>query len=68
MLLVASTSVPPRVVDQILNTMATHIPDLIARHPMASEIDLSKRPTVADGMSIELHPGAEMFYQRASRP
>jgi TRAP-type uncharacterized transport system substrate-binding protein len=48
--------------------MATHIPDLIARHPMASEIDLSKRPTVADGMSIELHPGAEMFYQRASRP
>jgi TRAP transporter TAXI family solute receptor len=68
MLLVASTSVPPRVVDQILTTIAARIPDLIARHPMASEIDLSKRPTVADGMSIELHPGAEMFYQRASRP
>jgi TRAP transporter TAXI family solute receptor len=68
MLLVASRSVPPRVVDQILTAIATHIPDLIARHPIASEIDLRKRPTVADGMSIELHPGAEMFYERASRP
>ncbi len=68
MLLVASTSVPPRVVDAILNAIATHIPDLIARHPIASEIDLKKPPTVAEGMSIELHPGAEMFYQRASRP
>jgi hypothetical protein len=26
---------------------------------------LKKRPAVAEGMSIELHPGAEMFYQRA---
>jgi len=68
MLLVASTSVPPRVIEQILNIIATHIPDLIARHPAASEIDLKKRPTVADGMSIDLHPGAEMFYQRPSRP
>jgi TRAP transporter TAXI family solute receptor len=68
MLLVASRSVPPRVVDQILTAIATHIPDLIARHPIASEIDLKKRPTVAEGMSIELHPGAEMFYERASRP
>ena len=67
MLLVASASVPPRVVDQILTAIATHIPDLIARHPIASEIDLKKRPTVAEGMSIELHPGAEMFYERASR-
>jgi TRAP transporter TAXI family solute receptor len=68
MLLVASTSVPARVVEQILSAIATHIPDLIAHHPIASEIDLKKRPTVADGMSIELHPGAELFYQRASRP
>jgi TRAP-type uncharacterized transport system substrate-binding protein len=29
---------------------------------------LKKRPTIADGMSIDLHPGAEMFYQRAPRP
>jgi TRAP transporter TAXI family solute receptor len=68
MLLVAVTSVSPRVVDQILNVIATHIPDLIARHPTASEINLKERPTTADGMSIELHPGAEMFYRRASRP
>ena len=68
MLLVASTSVLPRVVEQVLDVIATHIPDLIARHPSASEIDLKKRPTIAEGMSIELHPGAEMFYQRASRP
>jgi TRAP transporter TAXI family solute receptor len=67
-LLVASMSVPPRVVDEILSAVAAGIPDLIARHPSASEIDLKKRPTVADGMAIELHPGAEMFYQRASRP
>jgi uncharacterized protein len=68
MLLVASTSVSPRAVDQILNVIETHIPDLIARHPTAYEINLKKRPTTADGMSIELHPGAEMFYRRASRP
>jgi TRAP transporter TAXI family solute receptor len=68
MLLVAATSVPPRVVDQILDAIARHIPDLIARHPIASEIDLKKRPSIAEGMSIELHPGAETFYQRASRP
>ena len=60
-LLVASPSVPPRVIEQILNIIATHIPDLIARHPLASEFDLKKRPTVADGMSIDLHPGAETF-------
>jgi TRAP transporter TAXI family solute receptor len=68
MLLVASTSVPSQVVERILMATAAHIPDLIARHPVASEIDLKTRPTVAEGMSIELHPGAEMFYQRASRP
>jgi TRAP transporter TAXI family solute receptor len=68
MLLVASTSVSARVVGQVLNAIATHVPDLIARHPIASESDLKKRPTVAEGMSIELHPGAETFYQRVSRP
>jgi len=68
LLLVASASVPPRVVEEILNIIATHIPDLIARHPSASEFDLKKRPTVAEGLSIDLHPGAEMFYQRVSRP
>jgi TRAP transporter TAXI family solute receptor len=67
-LLVASTSVPPRVIEQILNIIATHLPDLITRHPSASEFDLKKRPTVAEGMSIELHPGAELFYQRISHP
>jgi TRAP-type uncharacterized transport system substrate-binding protein len=65
---VASASVPPRVIDEVLSAIATHIPDIIARHPIASEMDVKKRPTVADGMSIELHRGAEMFYQRASRP
>ena len=66
MLVIGSRSLPPELVDQILQTITAHMPDLIARHPAAAEINVKKRPTLEDGLSIDLHPGAERFFQRTA--
>ena len=66
MLVLGSRSLPPDLVEQILRTIDTHMPDLIARHPAAAEINVTKRPTLDDGLSIDLHPGAERFFRSAS--
>jgi TRAP-type uncharacterized transport system substrate-binding protein len=42
------------------------MPDLIARHPAAADINVKKRPTLDDGLSIDLHPGAERFFRSTS--
>jgi TRAP transporter TAXI family solute receptor len=62
-LLLASRSLSSELVERILTAIGTHIPDLIARHPAAAEINVKKRPTLDDGLSIDLHPGAERFFQ-----
>jgi uncharacterized protein len=62
-LLLASRSLSPDLVEQILRAIDTHMPDLIARHPAAAEINVKKRPTLDDGLSIDLHPGAERFFR-----
>lgn len=69
-LLLASASIPDAVVGTLLETIASRIPDLIARHPTAAEIDLARRPSIGSGMSIDLHSGAANFYRRsgAARP
>jgi len=66
MLLVASKSVSADVVYDTMTTIAQHLADLIARHPAAAEIWVKKKPALEDGLSIELHPGAERFFQSAS--
>lgn len=65
-LLLASRSLSPDLVEQILRSIGTHMPDLIARHPAAADINVTKRPTLDDGLSIDLHPGAERFFQSVS--
>ena len=60
-LLLASASVPDTVVGTLLEAIASRIPDLIARHPTAAEIDLARRPSIGSGMSIDLHSGAANF-------
>lgn len=69
-LLLASASIPDTVVGTLLETIASRIPDLIARHPTAAEIDFARRPSIGSGMSIDLHSGAANFYRRsgAARP
>jgi TRAP transporter TAXI family solute receptor len=62
-LLLASRSLSAEVVERILRAIAAQMPDLIARHPAAAEINVTKKPTVDDGLSIDLHPGAERFFQ-----
>jgi uncharacterized protein len=59
MLLVASRSVSADIVETMLQAMASHVRDLMAAHPAASEFLLKRMPTIEDGMSIDLHPGAE---------
>jgi TRAP transporter TAXI family solute receptor len=68
MLLVALRSVSAEVIETMLRAFADHIRDLIAAHPAATEILLQRMPTVDDGMSIELHPGAERFYRSQPKP
>jgi TRAP transporter TAXI family solute receptor len=62
-LLLASRSLPASLVEQILQAIAGHLPDLIARHPAAAEINVKKAPTLDDGLSVDLHPGAERFFR-----
>jgi TRAP transporter TAXI family solute receptor len=66
MLLLASRSLSSEVVEQVMRAVSTHMPDLIARHPAAADLNMKKRPTFDDGLSIDLHPGAERFFQLAS--
>lgn len=66
MLLLASRSLPSEVVERVLRAIATQMPDLIARHPAAAEINVTKKPALDDGLSIDLHPGAERFFQSNS--
>ena len=65
-LLLASRSLSSDLVEQVLRAVSTHMPDLIARHPAAADINVKKRPTFDDGLSIDLHPGAERFFQSVS--
>ena len=65
-LLLASRSLSPDLVEQMLRAIDAHMPDLIARHAAAAEITVKERPTLADGLSIDLHPGAERFFQSVS--
>ena len=65
-LLLASRSLSSEVVERVLRAIAAQMPDLIARHPAAAEINVRKKPTLDDGLSIDLHPGAERFFQSDS--
>jgi TRAP transporter TAXI family solute receptor len=67
MLLVASRSLPDDVVGRVMTAIAGHLPDLIARHPAAADIQIMRRPTIDDGLSIDLHPGAERFFESVPR-
>lgn len=66
MLLLASRSLSSEVVELVLRAIAAQMPDLIARHPAAAEINVKKKPTLDDGLSIDLHPGAERFFHSNS--
>ena len=66
-LLVASNAIPSDLVERILQAINAHLPDLIARHPAAADINVTKRPTVDEGLSIDLHPGAIRYYESLSR-
>jgi hypothetical protein len=63
-LLLASKSLSAGRVEEILRAIDTHMPDLMARHPAAADINLKKRPTVDEGLSIDLHPGADRFFSQ----
>jgi uncharacterized protein len=65
-LLLASKSLSPDIAEQVLRVMAAQMPDLVARHPAAAEINVKNKPTLDDGLSIDLHPGAERFFQSVS--
>ena len=65
-LLLVSKSLAPDVVEEVLGAIAAKMPDLIARHPAAADISIKNRPTLDDGLSIDLHPGAERFFQSVS--
>lgn len=66
MLLLGSRALPASVVERILSAIAASKSDLIARHPAAAEINLTKKPTMEEGLSIDLHPGAERFFQASA--
>jgi uncharacterized protein len=65
-LLVSSRSLPSELAERVLKALAGHLPDLIARHPAAADIEVTSKPGVDDGLSIDLHPGAERFFQSVS--
>ena len=62
-LLLGSASLPPAVIEQVLSAIGAHLPDLIARHPAAAAINVKSKPGLEEGLSIDLHPGAERFFQ-----
>jgi TRAP transporter TAXI family solute receptor len=65
-LLLASKSLSADLLEQIMRAIGTHMPDLVARHPAAAAINVKQRPTLDDGLSIDLHPGAERFFESAA--
>lgn len=65
-LLLASRSLPADRAEQVLRAISDHLPDLIARHPAAADINVKEKPTFDDGLSIDLHPGAQRFFQSAA--
>lgn len=65
-MLVGRTGLDDATVGQILNAIFSSIPDLIAHHPRASEITLSRAFGIDDGLSIDLHPGARKFFDSQS--
>jgi TRAP transporter TAXI family solute receptor len=65
-LLLAASSLSSDLVEQVMRVISMHMPDLIARHPAAAEVNVKKRPTFDDGLSIDLHPGAAQFFQSVS--
>jgi TRAP transporter TAXI family solute receptor len=67
-LLLASRSLSADLVEQVLRAIGAHMPDLIARHPAAADINVQRKPTFDDGLSIDLHPGAERFFHSISTP
>ena len=64
-MLVGRSDLPDGLVTQILEAIFGSIPDLIAHHPRASEIKLASAWKLDDGMSIDLHPAARKFFERA---
>lgn len=62
-LLLASASLSAGLVNEVMRRIDARLPDLIARHPAAAEIELDTRPGLGDGLSIDLHPGAERFFE-----
>ena len=62
--LLASTATPDRVVESVLDAIARRVSDLVARHPTAAEIDLRQAPSLREGMPLELHSGAQNYYNR----
>ena len=65
-LLLASRSLSADLADQVLRAIEAYLPDLIARHPAAGQINVKTTPRLDDGLSIDLHPGAERFFQSVS--
>ena len=62
MTLLASKSLSADLVEQLLHATVAHMPEVVARHPAAADILVTRRPTIEDGLSIELHPGSERFF------
>ena len=60
--LVASKSISIDLADRLMEVVALHLPDLVARHPAAADMLVKRRPTIDDGLSIDLHPGSERFF------
>jgi uncharacterized protein len=65
-MLVAARALPPGLVEDMLRVIAAHKPELIARHPAASDINVTEKPTFDAGLTIDLHPGAERFFAAAA--
>jgi TRAP transporter TAXI family solute receptor len=66
-MLVARADLEDATVTRILEAIFSSIPDLIAHHPRASEINLVTAWRLDEGMSIDLHPAARKFFERAAQ-
>ena len=65
-LLLASAALPSDTIERVMYAIRGQLPDLIARHPAAAAINVKSKPGVEEGLSIDLHPGAERFFQSIS--
>jgi len=66
-MLIGRTDLPATLVNDVLTTMFGRIPDLIAYHPRAAELNVEHAFRLEDGMTIDLHPAALKFYQSRVR-